>query len=43
MLTPDSKTFTGTTTLGNLTIEGPHDDALGISGSVRGSGALTYA
>lgn len=43
LLTPASKTFTGKATLTTLAIEGPHDDALTISGTVRGTAALAYA
>jgi len=43
ILTPGNKKFTGKATLKSITIEGPHDDALSISYSVAGSGALAYA
>ena len=43
MLTPGGKTWTGKATMKSLSIEGAHDDAMQISGSFQGTGALTYA
>jgi TP901-1 family phage major tail protein len=42
MLTPGGKSFTGKATLKNFSIDGPHDDAMSISGSFQGTGALAY-
>lgn len=43
MQTPQLKKFTGKGTLTTLTLDAPHDDAAGASGSFTGTAALAYA
>lgn len=40
--TPSGKKFTGSCIVSSLTIDGPYDDKASFTGSLKGSGILTY-